>query len=90
MGEFSGVMEEPMANATNPRGDGENERAIFGRNFRARREMMSLTHRDILRLTGVGLSHIREIEAGDRNVAFDTMQRLAAITKTELWRLLKP
>lgn len=79
-----------MSKNSMPGVDSETDRAILGRNFRTRREKLGLSQRDVYQLTGIAQSHISEIESGRCNVAVDTMVKLAAITKTDLWKLLKP
>lgn len=79
-----------MSKSTMPGISSETERAIFGRNFRTQREKLELTQRDIHQMTGMAQSHISEIEAGTCNVAVDTMVKLATVSKTPIWRLLKP
>lgn len=79
-----------MSKNSMPGIDSAADRAIFGRNFRAQREKMGLSQREIHQLTGVAQSHISEIESGNSNVAIDTMMKLSVVTKTPIWKLLKP
>lgn len=79
-----------MSKNAMPGVDSGTEREVFGRNFRAAREKLHLSQRDIHQLTGVAQSHISEIETGQSNISVDTMVKLAAIVKKPLWKLFRP
>lgn len=79
-----------MSKNAMPGVDSDADRLTFGRNVRAQREKLGMTQRDLHRLTGVAQSHISEIESGNSNVAIDTMMKLSVVTKTPIWKLLKP
>lgn len=79
-----------MSKNTMPGVSSETEREVFGRNFRAAREKLHLSQRDIHQLTGVAQSHISEIETGQSNISVDTMVKLATIVKKPLWKLFRP
>ena len=78
-----------MSKNSMPGVDSAAARTLFGRNFRAQREKLQLSQREIHRLTSVAASHISEIETGASNVAIDTMVKLATVVKLPLWQLFK-
>lgn len=79
-----------MSKNNMPGVDSQNEREIFGQNFRIARAKVGLSQRDVHRLTGVAQSHISEIETGVSNISIDTMVKLATVVKQPLWKLFRP
>ena len=70
--------------------DSATERVVFGRNFHQARSKLKLRQSDVHRLTGIAQSHLSEIENGTRNIALDTMVKLAHIVNMPLWQLFQP
>ncbi len=63
-------------------------RLVFARNLRAYRLEKSLSQEGLADLSGLHRTYVGSVERGERNIAIDNMERLAAALKLKLSNLL--
>ncbi|WP_371868730.1 helix-turn-helix domain-containing protein [Pseudoduganella ginsengisoli] len=62
----------------------------FGHALRAAREMLGMSQEELAERAGLHRTYIGQVERGERNISVDSMERLAAAVKIDLWIMLTP
>jgi transcriptional regulator with XRE-family HTH domain len=65
-------------------------RELFGRALRTARKTSKLTQEAVAFSAGMHPTYLADVERGDRNIALDNAEKLAAAVGLPLWKMLEP
>jgi transcriptional regulator with XRE-family HTH domain len=80
----------PVPSASNNKAGKGTARALFAQNLRTARKQSGLTQEKLAELADMHPTYIADVERGDRNVALDNAEALAAAVGLPLWKMLEP